>query len=165
MTYSDSPGSPRIFRLREPEQRCIARREIPFKPCAFNNARYAMHSSYMWPLICHVEKNVILMVARPTRLPVDMTLGISYERSTADCDPRRCSRKKHRRYRGNIPTSRDNLRFLFELTRRNLSECASKQTARNKTLQPYPVFHSDQQALVYKPYQDSDGPNPNFCCR
>ena len=140
MTYSDSPGSPRIFRLREPEQRCIARREIPFKPCAFNNARYAMHSSYMWPLICHVEKNVILMVARPTRLPVDMTLGISYERSTADCDPRRCSRKKHSSYRGNIPTSRDNLRFLFDLTRRNLSECTSKQTPRTKRYGRTPCF-------------------------
>ena len=140
MTYSDSPGSPRIFRLREPEQRCIARREIPFKPCAFNNARYAMHSSYMWPLICHVEKNVILMVARPTRSPVDMTLGISYERSTADCDPRRCSRKKHSSYRGNIPTSRDNLRFLFDLTRRNLSECTSKQTPRTKRYGRTPCF-------------------------
>ena len=70
-----------------------------------------------------------------------------YEGSTADTE-------------GNSTTTRDNLRIALELTRRNLLECAAKQTARNKTLPPYPVFHPDQQVIVYRPYQDSDGPNP-----
>ena len=43
--------------------------------------------------------------------------------------------------------------------RRNLTKCADKQAQQNSKLKPYPVFKPGQEVLVYRPYQDSDGPN------
>ena len=87
------------------------------------------------------------MFRRPARLPVNVTLGIPYEGSTPDTEE-------------NNTTTQDNLRIAFEHA--ETVECAAKQTVRNKTVPPYPVFHPDQQVLAYRPNQDSDGPNPKL---
>ena len=80
---------------------------------------------------------------------MDVVLGIPYEGSTADAEEL-------------AQQARANLQTGFEIARRNLSERAAKQRAKNKSLPPYPVFHPDQQVLVHRPYQDSDGPSPQL---
>ena len=58
--------------------------------------------------------------------------------------------------------TRDNLQIAFELARRNFTERADKQAENNAKLKPYPVFQPGQKVLVYRPCQDSDGPNPKL---
>lgn len=48
------------------------------------------------------------------------------------------------------------------MARRIATERGSKQAADNDKLAPYPVFKNGQKALVYRPFQDSDGPNPKL---
>lgn len=61
-------------------------------------------------------------------------------------------------------TTRDNLQIAFELARCNLTERAENEAAKNKKLPQIPVFKPKpgQRVLVYRPYQDSDGPNPKL---
>ena len=50
--------------------------------------------------------------------------------------------------------------MAFELTRRNLTERAPRQAVGNDKLAPYPVFKPGRKVLVYRPFQDTDGPSP-----
>ena len=76
-------------------------------------------------------------------------LGIPCEGGTADAEEL-------------VQQTRDNLYIAFEPARRYLTERAAKQAAGNDNLPPYSVVHPDQQVLVYRPYQDADGPNPKL---
>lgn len=70
------------------------------------------------------------------------------------------TKEAHNRYRGTSTTSTGIIaNRLRTSTRRNLAEYAAKQAARNGKL---PVFHPDKQVSLYRPYQDSDGPNPKL---
>ena len=89
------------------------------------------------------------MFGRQTRLPVNIILGIPHVRRTSDTEEL-------------AQNTRGNLQIAFELARRNLTERADKQAERNSKLKPYPVFKPGQEILVYRPYQDSDGPNPKL---
>lgn len=95
------------------------------------------------------ETPFFLMFGRQPRLPVDIILGIPHVGNTADTE----EFAQH---------TRDNLQTAFELARRNLTERADKQAENNSKLKPYPVFQPGQEILVYRPYQDSDGPNPKL---
>ena len=86
---------------------------------------------------------------RKPRLPVDVNLGIPHEGTTADTEEL-------------AQNTRNNLQIALELARRNLTERADKQAEQNSKLKPYPVFKPGQEVLVYRPYQDSDGPNPKL---
>ena len=90
-----------------------------------------------------------LMFGRQPRLPVDIILGIPHEGRTADSEEL-------------SQNTRDNLHIAFELARRNPTEHADTQAKNDSKLRSYPVFQSGQEVLVYKPYQDSDGPNPKL---
>ena len=59
-------------------------------------------------------------------------------------------------------STRENLQISFELTRRNVSERVDKQIANNPKLPPIPEFTPGQKVLVYKPHQNTDGPNPKL---
>ena len=89
------------------------------------------------------------MFGRQARLPVDIILGIPHEGSTADTDVF-------------AQDTRDNIPIAFELARRILTERATRQAADNDRLAPYPVFKPGQKVLVYRPFQDTDGPNPKL---
>ena len=89
------------------------------------------------------------MFGRQPRLPVDITLGIPHVERTADTEEF-------------AQNTRANLQIAFELERRNLTERAGKHAEQNIKLKPYPVFKPGQEVLVYRPYQDSDGPNPGL---
>ena len=87
---------------------------------------------------------------RQARLLVDIILGIPHdEGNTADTEVL-------------AQGTRDNLQIAFELARRNLTEHATRQVANNGKLAPYPVFKPGQKVLMYRPFQDTDGPNPNI---
>ena len=87
------------------------------------------------------------MFGRQARLPVDTILGITHVGNIADTEMF-------------AQNTRGNLQIAFELARRNLTERATKQAANNKKLAPYPVFKPEQKVLVYRPFHDTDGPNP-----
>ena len=89
------------------------------------------------------------MFGRQARLPVDIILGIPHEGSTADTDVF-------------AQDTRDNIPIAFELARRILTERATRQAADNDRLAPYPVFKPGQKVLVYRLFQDTDGPNPKL---
>ena len=95
------------------------------------------------------ETPLFLMCGRQSRLPVDIILSIPHKGSTADADV----------FARDI---RDNLQLAFELTRRNLTEHVIRQAAENVKLTPYPVFKPGQKALVYRPFQNTDCPNPKL---
>ena len=82
-------------------------------------------------------------------MSVDIILGIPHVGSTAGTEMF-------------AQNTRDNLQIAFELARRNLTERATKQAANNKKLAPYPVLKPGQKALVYRPFQDTDDPNPKL---
>ena len=77
-------------------------------------------------------------------------------------NPRCSSCRKNSRHRGICTKARFNLQIAFELARRNRTERAKKKAEHNSKLKPYPVFKPGQEVLVYRPYQDSDGPKPNL---
>ena len=89
------------------------------------------------------------MFGRQARLPVDIILGIPHEGSTAGTDVF-------------AQDTRDNIPIAFEFARRILTERATRQAADNDRLAPYPVFKPGQKVLVYRPFQDTDGPNPKL---
>ena len=87
------------------------------------------------------------MFGRQARLPVEKILGVPHEGSTANTDVF-------------AQDTRYNLQMASELTRRNMTERATRQAAGNDKLAPYPVFKPGQKVLVYRPFQDTDGPSP-----
>lgn len=89
------------------------------------------------------------MFGRQPRLPVDIILGIPHVGATANTEEL-------------AKDTRENLQIAFELARRNLTERTTKQATSNSKLKPIPVFKPGDQVLVYRPYQDSDGPNPKL---
>ena len=95
------------------------------------------------------ETPLFLMCGRQARLPVDVILGIPHERSTADTDVF-------------AQDKRDNLQIAFELARRNLTERVTRQAADNDKRAPCPVFIHGQKVLVYKPFHDTECPNPKL---
>ena len=95
------------------------------------------------------ETPFFFVFGRQPRLPVDIIIGIRHEGRTANTEEF-------------AQNTRDNLQIAFELARRNLTERADKQAENNSKLRSYPVFQPGQEVLVYKPYQDSDGPNPKL---
>ena len=95
------------------------------------------------------EKTIFLVFGRKPRLPVDTILGIPHVGRTAVTEEF-------------AQNTRDNLLIAFELARRTFTERADKQAKNNAKLNPYPVFQPGHEVLVYKPYQDSDGPNPKL---
>ena len=58
--------------------------------------------------------------------------------------------------------TRDNLQIAYELERRNLTKRATRQAANNDKLAPYPVFKPGQKVPVFRPFQDTGGPNPKL---
>ena len=95
------------------------------------------------------ETPLFLMCGRQSRLPVDIILSIPHKGSTADADV----------FARDI---RDNLQLAFELTRRNLTERVTRQAADNDKRAPCPVFIHGQKVLVYKPFHDTECPNPKL---
>ena len=95
------------------------------------------------------ETPSFLMFGRQPRPPIDIILGIPHERRAADTEEF-------------AQNTRDNLQIAFELARRSLTERADKQAEQNSKLKPYPVFKPGKEVLVYRPYQDSDGPQPKL---
>ena len=95
------------------------------------------------------ETPFFLMFGRQARLPVDVILGIPHVGSSSDTEMF-------------TKTTRENLQTAYELARQNLSERAAKQAAHNDKLPQFPVFQPGQRVLLYKPYHDSDGPNPKL---
>ena len=93
------------------------------------------------------------MFGRQPRLPVDIILGIPHVGRTADTEEF-------------TPNTRDNLQIALHLARRNLTERADKQAEENSKIKPYPVFKKkksgQKEVLVYRLYQDSDGPDPKL---
>ena len=96
------------------------------------------------------ETPYFLMFGRQPRLPVDVILGIPHVGVSQDTET------LAKQTRENLQTA------FFELARQNLTERATKQAEQNEKLPPFPVFKPGQQVLLYKPYQDSDGPNPKL---
>ena len=89
------------------------------------------------------------MFGRQARLPIDIIFGIPHVgRSTTTEEFAHSTRK--------------NLQIAFGLARRNLSERVNKQKADNAKLPPIPEFTPGQKVLVYKPHQNTDGPNPKL---
>ena len=112
---------------------------VPFVQLAHNTSFSAtMH-----------ETPFFFMFGRQPRLPVDIILGIPHVERTADTEEL-------------AQNTRDNVQIAFELARRTLTERADKQAEQKCKLKPYPVFKPGQKVLVYRPYQDSDGPNPKL---
>ena len=89
------------------------------------------------------------MFGRKPRLPIDIILGIPHVGTTANTEEVSKS-------------TQENLQLAFELARRNLSERSQKQADVNAKLRPIPVFKPGNLVLVYRPYQDTDGPNPKL---
>ena len=112
---------------------------LPFIQLAYNTS----FSSTMH------ETPFFLMFGRKPRLPVDINVGIPHVGTTASTEEF-------------SKTTQENLQFAFELARRNLSERTQKQADQNAKLRPIPVFKPGELVLVYRPYQDSDGPNPKL---
>ena len=95
------------------------------------------------------EAPFFLMFGRQPQLPVDIILGIPHVGRTTDTEEF-------------AQNTRGNLQIAFGLERRQLTERTDKQAEQNSKLKPYPVFKPGQEVLVYRPYQDSDGPNPKL---
>ena len=112
---------------------------LPFIQLAYNTS----FSSTMH------ETPFFLMFGRKPRLPVDIILGIPHVETTSNTEDF-------------SKTTQENLQLAFELARRNLSERTQKQAAQNAKLRPIPVYKPGELVLVYRPYQDSDGPNPKL---
>ena len=89
------------------------------------------------------------MFGRQARLPVDIILGIPHVGGTADTEVF-------------AQNTRDNLQLAFELARRNLTERETKQAADNDKIAPYPVFKPGHKIMVYRLFQDTNGPNPKL---
>ena len=95
------------------------------------------------------ETPFFLKFGRQPRLPVGTILGIPHVRRTADTEEF-------------AQNTRDKLQIASELARRNLTKRADKNAEQNSKLKPHPVSKPGQDVLVYRPYQDSDGPNPKL---
>ncbi|MEM7282981.1 MAG: DDE-type integrase/transposase/recombinase [Pseudomonadota bacterium] len=95
------------------------------------------------------ETPYFLLFGRQPRLPVDIILGIPDEGYAADIEEY-------------TKQQRDNLQLAYELARRNLQERADKQKASNDKLKSFPTFEPGEEVLLYRPYQDADGPNPKL---
>ena len=55
----------------------------------------------------------------------------------------------------------ENLQLAYELARRNLKERADTQAVENEKLS-FPCFKMGDRVLLYRPYHDTDGPNPKL---
>ena len=111
---------------------------LPFIPLAYNTS---------FSSTIH-ETPFFLMFGRKPRLPVDIILCIPHVETTSNTEDF-------------SKTTQENLQLAFELARRNLSERTQKQAAQNAKLRPIPVYKPGELVLVYRPYQDSDGPIRN----
>ena len=58
--------------------------------------------------------------------------------------------------------TRENLQLGFEPARRALKKRANEQENKNSQMKLYPVIKPGQKVLMYRPYQDSEGPNPKL---
>ena len=94
------------------------------------------------------ETPQFLMFRRAAVLPVDPILGVPSTCATQtqlDCSKQTV----------------ENLQLAYELARRNLRERADKHAVVNETLS-FPSFKTGEQLLIYRPYNEADGPNPKL---
>ena len=88
------------------------------------------------------------MFGRAAVLPVELILGVP-------ATPAPQSRLDYSR------RTVKNLQLAYELARRNLKERADKQAVANEELS-FPSFVQNDQVLIHRPYQETDGPNPKL---
>ena len=96
----------------------------------------------------HETPFVLLFEPQP-RLSVDKFLGVPHVGKTAD----------NEEFAQNL---RSNLQIAFELARINFTRSAGKQAELKSKVKPYLLFKPGEDVLVYRTYQDSDGPNPKL---
>lgn len=83
---------------------------------------------------------------------MDFILGIPHARE--ETDTHEFSRE-----------TQEKIQLTFEIARRDLRERAENQQSVDKALTSNFVFKSGQAVSLFRPYESTDGPNPNYPAR